>query len=381
MRGKIATIITQLEFGGAQIHALQICRALAKEGYKNLLISGVRDYLDSEADNLPSTVHINVKQMIRPINPLKDAIALYRIFKILKKEKPIAVFTHSSKAGIIGRWAAWLAGIPVRVHTIHGFGITPLQSPLKRKLLLTAERITSMITTYFLPVGKETLKKGQKWKIINKKNYRIVYSGIALERFSNVKVKKEEKLREIGADPELPVVGTVACFKPQKAPLDFVKMAAEVLNRIQAQFIMVGEGVLKKKAEEFAYRLGIKEKMVFTGWREDVEEIMSTFDVFVLTSLWEGLPRVIPEAMAAGKPVVASAIDGNKEAILDGITGFLVPPSSPELFAEKVVYLLNNPEIRKKMGEEGRKRAKIFSVEEMEKAYINLFRELIPSNA
>ncbi len=378
MRGKIATIITRLEFGGAQLHAIQLCRAFAREGYENILISGVRDYLDEEADRLPHTTHINVLSMVREINPIKDLIALVKIWRILKREKPLAVLTHSSKAGILGRWAAWMAGVPVRIHTVHGFGITPLQGKFTRAILLATEKFTSRITTYFLPVGNETLKKGQSWGIIRRKNYRVVYSGIDLQKFFSVKIDRERKLKELGADPSLPVVGTVACFKPQKAPRDFVKMAAEVLRQTPAQFMVVGEGTLKKEAEELAEKLGIRDKIRFLGWRNDVEEVVATFDVFVLTSLWEGLPRVIPEAMAEGKPVVASAVDGNREAVLDGITGFLVPPGEPGAFAERVVQLLRDRELREKMGKEGRKRAEIFSVEKMENAYIELLKELIP---
>jgi len=377
VKGKIATIITMLEFGGAQLHALQLCRAFAREGYKNILISGERDYLDKEADFLPETVHINVPYMVREISPLKDLVALFKLYKILKKEKPLAVFTHSSKAGVLGRWAGWLAGIPVRVHTVHGFGISPFQGKLTRIILLGIERLTSRITTFFLPVGRETLKKGREWGIIKKGNYKVVYSGIELSRFSNVNVKKREKLGEIGASPELPVVGTVACFKPQKAPLDFVRMAFSVLKEEKAQFIMVGDGKLRRQAEELAESLSIKDRIHFLGWREDVEEILSTFDIFVLTSLWEGLPRVIPEAMAQEKPIISSAVDGNKEVVEDGVSGYLVPPSRPKLFAEKVIYLLKRPELREKMGKEGRKKSEKFSVEKMEKDYLYILRKLI----
>ncbi len=377
MKGKIATIITMLEFGGAQLHAIQLCKAFAREGYKNILISGQRDYLDNEADFLPETVHINVSYMVREISPLKDLVALFKLYKILKREKPLAVFTHSSKAGILGRWAAWLAGIHVRVHTVHGFGISPFQGKLTKAILLGIERLTSRITTFFLPVGRETLRKGKEWGIIKKRNYKVVYSGIELSRFSNVNVKKREKLVEIGASPELPVVGTVACFKPQKAPLDFIRMASSVLEEEKAQFIMVGDGELRRQAEELAGSLSIKDKIHFLGWREDVEEILSTFDIFVLTSLWEGLPRVIPEAMVQGKPIISSAVDGNKEVVEDGVNGYLVPPSRPKLFAERVIYLLKRPELREKMGREGRKKSEKFSVEKMEKDYLYILRELI----
>lgn len=382
MKSKIATIITQLEFGGAQLHALYLCEGFARAGYENLLISGVRDYLDARADHLPATRHVNVEDMVRPINPIKDLKALIKIYRLLRKERPSAVYTHSSKAGILGRWAAFFAGVPVRVHTIHGYGITPLQSWPLRMLLLAAERMTSLITTHFVAVSQASIQKGLKWRLFRPEKVTLIRSGIELERFRRVRIDKEEKKRQLGLPPHSPVVGTVACFKPQKAPFDFVRAASIIASRMpRVNFIMVGDGQLRPKAEELAGQLGLEGKIFFLGWREDVEEIMATFDLFMLSSLWEGLPRVLPEACALGLPCVATWVDGNKEIIRDGYNGFLVPPSRPDLLAEAALKILQNPSLRKLFSQRAKKVSEEFSKERMIEDYLKLHRVLTAEGA
>ncbi len=377
MKSKIATIITQLEFGGAQLHALYLCEGFAHAGYENLLISGVRDYLDERAEQLPATRHVNIEDMARPINPVKDIKALIKIYRLLKKERPSAVYTHSSKAGILGRWAAFFAGVPVRVHTIHGYGITPLQSWLIRKVLLAAERLTSLITTHFVAVSQASIQKGFKWKLFSPEKVSLIRSGIELERFRKVKINKGEKKRQLGLPPEAPVVGTVACFKPQKAPLDFVKAASIIASRMpRVRFVMVGDGQLRRQAEELARRLGLEGKIFFLGWREDVEEVMATFDLFMLSSLWEGLPRVLPEACALGLPCVATWVDGNREIIRDGYNGFLVPPSRPDLLAEAALKILQDSSLRKLFSERAKRVSEEFSKERMIEDYLRLHHAL-----
>ncbi len=373
MKCKVATIITQLEFGGAQLHALKLCEGFARAGSENLLISGVRDYLDEKADQLPHTKHVNVYEMVREISPVKDLKALWKIYKLLKKEKPLAVYTHSSKAGILGRWAAFFAGVPVRVHTIHGYGITPLQPFLLRKLLLFVERLTARVTTRFVAVSEANIRQGLKWGLFDRKKVVLIRSGINIARFAKASVDRKRKLSQIGIPERVPIVGTVACFKPQKAPLDFVKAAGYISREIpQTHFIMVGDGELRKKAELLAEEMGIGEKLHFLGWREDVETIMKLFDVFLLTSLWEGLPRVLPEVCAMGIPCVVTWVDGNKEVIRHGINGFIVPPSRPDMAAFYAVKLLRDPSLRSRLSQNAMKISEEFSEEKMIEDYLKL---------
>jgi len=148
----------------------------------------------------------------------------------------------------------------------------------------------------------------------------------------------------------------VACFKPQKAPQDFIFLAHRVCQVLPStRFLLVGDGELRPEVEELIRRFKLKEKVILTGWRRDVPEIMQIIDVLVLTSLWEGLPIVFAEAMASGKPVVATAVDGAKEAIIEGVNGFLVEPHNIEKFAERVIKLLRDRNLAQRMGREGKK--------------------------
>ncbi len=153
-----------------------------------------------------------------------------------------------------------------------------------------------------------------------------------------------------------PVVAMVACFKPQKAPLDFVKIARLVIDEHeQVEFLLVGDGVLRSNIKELAEELKISDKVHLAGWRKDVPEIMNSIEILVLTSLWEGLPRVLPQAMAAGVPVVASDVNGSREAIRDGVNGFIMEPHDIQGMARKILYLLKHPEVGAQHGGKGQR--------------------------
>jgi len=176
---------------------------------------------------------------------------------------------------------------------------------------------------------------------------------------------KAKKL-ELGLEPAGPVVGMIAPFKPQKAPLDFVRMA-ELVHRAKpdVQFLLVGDGELRGVVEVALARLGLSSRTRLTGWRRDVPEIMRCLDVFVLTSLWEGLPRVYLEALASGVPVVGTRVDGAGEVVRDGLTGFLTEPGDVRALAERVLHVLAHPEEANRMGRNGQALPLEFDIHEM----------------
>ena len=176
----------------------------------------------------------------------------------------------------------------------------------------------------------------------------------------------------------MPLVGTVTRLSPQKAPLDFVRAAAIVAWQYpQVWFMMVGDGPLRAEVEALAAEVGIAERLVLTGLRRDVPELMAAFDLFVLSSLWEGLPRVLPQAMATGLPVIVTACDGSAEAVTSGVNGFLVPPGEPQALAQQVITLLDDPALAQRMGAAGHQRAQEFSDQGMVAAIANLYQELL----
>jgi glycosyltransferase involved in cell wall biosynthesis len=177
-------------------------------------------------------------------------------------------------------------------------------------------------------------------------------------------------------------VGTVTRLSPQKAPLDFVAAAAHVTaQRPDVHFVIVGDGPLRAEVETEIAALGITERIHLTGIRRDVPDLMHSFNVFALTSLWEGLPRVLPQAMAAGLPIVATAVDGNAEAVTDGVNGFLTPPGDPQAMASALLRLLENPALAAQMGEVGRIRAADFSAHKMVSDIAALYEALLEKHA
>ncbi len=346
---KVVHIITKLELGGAQENTLYTVSHLDKNKFIPILITGSEGLLIDDAKRLGIETHF-LPSLVREINPVKDIQALLDIRRLLLSIKrssqlPIIVHTHSSKAGIIGRWAAFFAGIPVAIHTYHGYGFNDYQSFLKRGLFIFLERLTAKITTRFIAVSKNNIEKGIYAEIFRSNGVELIRSGIDISEFSDIKIDKAKKKKELGIEPDKPLVGMIACFKPQKAPLDFIKAAHLVHQKMpDVRFIVAGDGDLRPAMEDLINSLGLKDKIRLLGFRRDIPEIMKCLDVFVLTSLWEGLPRVILQAFAAGIPVVATAVDGSSEVVKNGVNGFLVKPGDVEGIAEKIVNILQKPE-------------------------------------
>jgi glycosyltransferase involved in cell wall biosynthesis len=183
---------------------------------------------------------------------------------------------------------------------------------------------------------------------------------------------------ELGIPPGAPVVGMVACLKPQKAPVDFVRVARRVAGRIpQAHFLLVGDGELRDEVEAEVKRGSLSGRFHLLGWRRDIPSIFKNLDLLALTSRWEGLPRVVPEAMAASLPVVATRVDGTPEAVLDRQTGFLVEPGDVDGMAERITWLLEHPEAAKSMGRKGSERVGEFDIEVMVRRQEELYEELL----
>lgn len=345
---KVVHIITKLELGGAQQNTLYTVSHLDKDKFIPILITGSEGLLVDDAKRLGIETHF-LPSLVREINSIKDIAALFDIRRLLLSIKrssqlPIIVHTHSSKAGIIGRWAAFFAGIPVVIHTYHGYGFNDYQSFLKRRLFIFLERLTAKITTRFIAVSKKNIEKGINAGIFRSDDVVLIRSGIDISEFRDVKIDKAKKKKELGVEPDKPLIGMIACFKPQKAPLDFIKAAHLVHQKMpDARFIVAGDGELRPATEELINRLGLNNVIKLPGFRRDIPEIMNCLDVLVLTSLWEGLPKVIVQALSAGIPVVATDVDGSSEVVKNGINGFLVKPGDVKGIAEKIAHILQKP--------------------------------------
>jgi glycosyltransferase involved in cell wall biosynthesis len=379
---KVCHIITKLELGGAQRNTLYTVSHLDKQAFDTILISGKGGILDAEARALKDTRVYFAAHLFRKINPFLDILALIELWKILSKEKPLIVHTHSSKAGILGRWAAKLAGVKVIIHTYHGFGFHDFQNPIIRLLYVILERATAFVTDSLIVVANTDREKGLKRGIGTPDKYTLIRSGISARELMNTSVNKEAKRRELGLGPDSKIVTTVGPFKPQKNLSDFIRLARLVKDKNPgAEFLVIGDGRERGKLESLAVEQGINGAIRFLGWRKDVPELLAISDVFVMTSLWEGLPRAILEAMCLGLPVVANGVDGVNDVVINGSTGFLSRPLDPAQAAGFVVGLLADGKAARAMGEKGREFiGREFDIDEMvrqqEALYLDKTRNL-----
>jgi glycosyltransferase involved in cell wall biosynthesis len=291
---------------------------------------------------------------------------------------PIIVHTHSSKAGIIGRWAAWLAGVPIIIHSVHGFGFHDFQKPLVRLVYQVLERLTARITKKFIVVSDANRACGTAARIFKPEDTRLIRSGIDIDGFARAPQDPEAVRRELGIPRDVPLVTMVACFKPQKAPLDFVRACALVHKRHpRACFLLAGDGELRDRIEAEVALLGLEQHVFMPGWRRDVAALLHSSQVTALSSYWEGLPQVVPQACAVGLPIVATRVDGTPEAVRDGVNGFLVEPGDVELMADRINHLLERPDEARSMGAAGKTMVAEFDINAMVRAQEDLYCELV----
>ena len=378
---RVCHVITRLELGGAQDNTLYTVTHL-RPPFRPSLICGPGGYLDAEARALPGVEVAFVPSLVPPIRLWQDLLTVKRLARLMRRDRPLIVHTHSSKAGIVGRIAARLARVPIVVHSVHGFGFNREQPAALRALLVAAERAVAPLTTHFIVVSRANLEEGYARGIIPRGRSSLIRSGIRLAEFEEAGARRvgyREALRgEIGRPSGTPVVGMIACLKRQKAPLDFVEMAGRVAREYpQASFVLVGDGELRGAVTERAASLGLSDRIHLLGWRRDVPRLLAGLDVMVLTSSWEGLPRVLPEAIATGVPIVATAVDGTTDILEDGENALVCPVHDPEGSASAVVRLLKEPGLGSRLAARARTVLGQFDIDGMVRAQEVLYRRLL----
>ncbi|MBI2069988.1 MAG: glycosyltransferase family 4 protein [Elusimicrobia bacterium] len=352
MQGKIRVLhlITKLEFGGAQQNTLYTVGHLNREGFDVHLVCGVGGYLDKEALLLPKGIQIHwLRFMKRQIRPWWDLLALFELIVYLRRIRPDIIHTHSSKAGILGRWAAKLAGVPVVIHTFHGFGFHDFQKPLTRSLLAFSERITGKITTQFVFVSKSNEEYAKRWNITAKEPPVLIRSGVALKSLDQLSADhRNKKRKELNLSTDALVVATVGNLKAQKNPEHYIELARRFKNHASLPVFLFIGGWEGGGARETIFQQA-PPNLKYLGWREDVREILNASDIFVMTSLWEGLPRSSVEALRLGLPVLAYAADGLREVIQNGKNGFLLTSGDLDAMERRLKAVLEDAGQRKSL--------------------------------
>jgi glycosyltransferase involved in cell wall biosynthesis len=264
----------------------------------------------------------------------------------------------------------------VIVHHVHGWGLREGMSRLTRMVYLGLEQLCARLTDRLIVVGKPDIQKGLAHGIGSEEKFVLIYNGIEVEKFCQ-QIDGQGLRSELGLEPDSKLVGMIGRLDEQKNPLDLIRTAAIVVEAYPGvQFLIAGDGPLRAECKQLIKSLGLEGVVFLLGYRSDIPAILSILDLTAMSSLWEGLPIAFLEAMAAGKPVVANDVDGARDVVVDGETGYLVPPHRPPAMAERILTLLNDEEQCEDMGLVGQERSEFFSIERMVGALESLYRDL-----
>lgn len=356
---RVLHVITRMILGGAQENTLfTVIGQQRNKDFRVTLLTGVGDGKEGDlhAEAREAGVDLVVMpSLVRPIRPGLDARALWEMYRFMKKGGYDVVHTHASKAGILGRMAARMAGVPVVVHTLHSLVFHEYQKAWQNRLYISLKRVCAPMTDVLISVNDKTAQGALAAGVGRPEQHVTIFSGMELEPFLSVRDRMsvaEAKMR-VGIPPEAPVVGKIARLFPLKGHEQFFDAAAHVAAaRPDAWFLLVGDGELRAELEARARALGIADRTVFAGLvpPPEVPRYIHAMDVVVHTSLREGIARVIPQAGAVGKPVVTFELDGAPEVVRDGISGYLVPALDTESLARRVLELFEDPARRDAFG-------------------------------
>lgn len=356
---RVTHVITRLIVGGAQENTVASVLGLReKPGLEVELItgptSGPEGSLESAFAQTPGVLTV-LPELVRPVRPWKDLRAWQKLTREFRHRRPDIVHTHSGKAGVLGRLAARRAGVPMIIHTIHGPSFGPFQGPVANLVFGLAEGRAAHVTTHFVVVAEAMQRQYLAKGIGSPEQYTTIFSGFDLTPF--LAVKNDPQLRaKLGLAPEDFVVGKIARLFQLKGHDDLFAVAPELVHRCpRMKFLLVGDGEWRGRFERMARDCGLEKHFVFTGLvpPAEVPALVGIMDALVHLSVREGLPRALPQALAAARPVVAYDCDGAGEACRDGETGFLVRAGDRARLTARLLQLAENPMLREEFGRRG----------------------------
>jgi glycosyltransferase involved in cell wall biosynthesis len=393
-RFTIARLIARLNVGGPATQAILMTEAFQKKGYRALLLTGEvppgegsMEYLAEERGVQPIRIH----KLSRKISSVADLKSLWRLIRIFRRERPVILHTHTAKAGTLGRLAAMVTGVPVRVHTFHGHVFRGYFPPTMTRVFLVIERFLARHTDCIIAISASQRKElVETYKIAPPGKVVTIPLGFDLERFLRVNGSEGSIRAASGCRREGTLVGWIGRMTAIKDPALFLESAARIHGVVpSAQFVMVGDGELRHDCEARIREAGLDGKVALAGWKRDLCPVYADLDLLVLTSINEGTPLALLEAMASGRSFVATDVGGVRDLMIGTSrkeegwerfdNGILVPRDS-RLLAEAAAYLLLRPELRREMGCAGREfLRKYYSCNrlaaDLEQLYVRLAQE------
>ncbi len=370
---KILHVITRLILGGAQENTILTCEGLQAGGrYDVTLISGPalgpEGSLEERARR-GGYRFVVLDQMRREIHPWRDLVSFLKLFWFCVRERPSIVHTHSSKAGVVGRFAAWFAGVPTIVHTVHGLAFHPFQSHFENYSYRCLEWLAGLVTDRMVFVGEAMRRASLKARMTSVDRGRVVYSGIEVAPYLN------------GAPPAGNTIAMIARLAPLKGHRELLEAFERLVKRgLDARLLLIGDGELRSELERWVSEHGLKDRVTFTGLvtPDRIPKLLRTAAVVAHTSFREGLPRACVEGLLAGRPVVAFDFDGAREVVVDGETGYLLSKPDSDLLAERLELLLRDPDRARAMGQKGRERVlERFDARSMVRDLDRMYRQVV----
>jgi glycosyltransferase involved in cell wall biosynthesis len=385
---RIVHVITRLILGGAQENTLLTVEGLHHRHHDDVtLITGPAEGPEGDLFERASRQALKVEvmpELIRAVRPVTDWRAYRQLRKAIRRLKPEVVHTHSSKAGIVGRAAAWDERVPAVVHTIHGLPFGPSEKPWRNRLYVAAERWASKRCHAIVSVCNAMTEQALDAGVGRPEQYFTVYSGMDVDAFLHPARRREETRAELGLKNDEVAFATVARLFERKGHDDILAAAPSVLAaNPRVRFVFIGDGILRDRLRVDADRLGIGHAITFTGLvpPDKIPELLNAVDAVIHPSLREGLARVLPQALIVGRPAISYDIDGAKEVIQPD-TGILLKPRDLSGLSAAILRLAGDAELRRSLGEQGRRRfADQFRQETMTDRLRELYERLLAGRA
>jgi glycosyltransferase involved in cell wall biosynthesis len=385
---RIVHVITRLILGGAQENTLLTVDELHHR-YRDqvTLITGPAEGPEGDLFERAARRELDVEvmpELIRAVRPWVDMKAYWRLRAAFRRLKPDVVHTHSSKAGIVGRAAAWHERVPAVVHTIHGMPFGPFETPMNNRLYIALEKWAARRAHAIVSVCDAMTSQALAAGVGRPDQFLTVYSGMEADLFLEPRRSRDEVRRELGLADDDVAFATVARLFELKGHDDIIAVAGEVLaSNPRVKFVWIGDGILRNRLIADLERLGIRRSFILTGLvtPERIPDLLNAVDAVIHPSLREGLARVLPQALLVGRPVISYDVDGAREVVIPQ-TGILLPPRDLGGLKEAILELASAPATRAAMGQEGRRRfADQFRHETMARELRLLYERLLQPHA